>query len=436
MPVQVEQEQIDHSRVVLTVQVPPENYQKAVEAVFSQFAKRTSIPGFRPGKAPKHLVKRFISEDQVKDMALERALTDAFREAVRQSGVHPYSEAEPSVELPDEEFNPEEGFSFKATLALQPHVHLGSLDGLQGRLVKTTVTDEDVTRELDRYRESAATYEVTDEAAEEGDRVRATAQVSIDGETVPDLTFTEPTLFQIGANLDEFDAGLRGIREDEERTFDFSFPEEVDDEELRGKKATATVKADRVLRRTVPEADDALAQGLGYENLEALREQIRTVLQAQADAMAESEMMDSLIQDVVRASTVHYPAEMVDQEVSSRMDNLLAALQRRNFTLDDYLAAEKTDLVTFQQRLRQDSEQAIANTLTLLELARENHIHVTEKDVEAEIKRRAEAENVKLSQMRRLLAETDEISNIQNRIFRQKVAEFLKGKAEIREIAG
>src|SRR5688500_2168939 len=194
MAVEVQQEQLEPCRVALTISVPPDDVRKAMDSVFNQFAKRTSVPGFRPGKAPRHLLKRFIDEGRVKDLALERALSDAYRDAVRQSGVSPYAHAEPQVELPDEEVDPEKGFSFKATIATEPHVHLGNLDGLSARRVTAQVTDEEVDREIGRVLERAATYETTTEPAAEGDRVRLTAMFTVDGEVDDDSSFPEPTL--------------------------------------------------------------------------------------------------------------------------------------------------------------------------------------------------------------------------------------------------
>ena len=434
MPVQVQQEQIDHCRVALTIDVPPEEIQKAVDSVFNQFAKRTSVPGVRPGKAPRNLVRRFIDEGRVQELAVERALTNAFRDAIKQTGVEPYGEAEPQVERPEEELDPEKGFSFKATIALRPHVHLGELEGLTGRRVLTQITDEDVTREIDRYREAASTYQPTDQPAVDEDRLRATTEVSIEGEPVESLTFREPRLFQVGSNLEEFDAGLRGLSAGEQKTFEFTFPADLDDEELRGKTATAQVAVTEVLRATAPELDEEFARKVGAESVENLRTRIREGLQRQADLLADQELNEGLLREIVRRSEVHFPEEMVAREVTDRVNSLIAALQKRGYTLEDYLEAQETDLQTYQGRTRQEAEESIRNTLVLLEIAQANNIRVTDQDVEQEVRQRAEAENVKLSQMRRLLADTGEFDAIRNRVFRRKVAEFLRGKAEIREV--
>ena len=434
MPVQVEREDIDHCRVALTIQVPPEEIQKAMEKVFGQVAKRTTVPGFRPGKAPQHLVKRFVDEGRVREMAMDQALNNAYRDALKQTGVEPYREADPQVDLPEEQGSLEDGFTFKATIPLQPHVHLGELDGLNARKVTTAVTDEEVDRELDRYRERLATYEPTEEPAAEGDRLKATVEISRDGAPVPEASFTEPALLQIGTNLAEFDSGITGMKAGEEKSFDFTYPEDFTNEELRGKTASAQVNVSDVLRRTLPEADEEFAKKLGFETVEALREQVKQSLQAQADVLADQEVDDQLVREIVRRSTAHFPEEMVDREVADRTRNLLQALERRGATLDDYLEAEKKDLSTFQEEMRGEARESIITTLVLLDLARENQVFVTEGDVEAEVKRRAESENVKLSQMRRLLNDTGEMAQIRNRIFFRKIADFLRSKAEIKEV--
>lgn len=435
MAVQVQQEQIDHCRVTLTIEVPPEEIQKAIDSVFNQFAKRTNVPGFRPGKAPRNLVKRFIDQDRVRELALDQALTNAYRDALKQSGVHPYSHAEPKVELPEEEVDPEKGFSFKATVATQPHVHLGDLEGLTGKKVTTQIQDEDVSREIARYRENAVTFEATEEGAELGDRIKALVNVQIEGEEEPEIDFDEPTLLQIGTNLPQFDEGLVGTKAGEEKEFEFAYPDDFQDEERRGKTAKAKVVVSEVQRRTVPEESDEFAAKAGFENLETLRERVREALQAQADSLAEQELNDQLIQEMVNRSEIHYPEEMVDREVSERMANLMRALEERSLTLEDYLEAQKTDLPTLQASMRDDALQSLKTTLVLIDFAHGHQIGVSEKDVEEEIKLRAEAENVKVSQMRRLLNDTGEINEIRNRLYVRKITEQLREQATIEEVA-
>jgi len=434
MPVQVEQEQLEPCRVALTIEVPPDEIQKAVDSVYSQFARRTNVPGFRPGKAPAHLIKRFIDEGRVREMAMDQVLNNASRAALKQAQVEPYRFAEPSVELPEEEVDPEKGFSFKATVALEPHVHLGDVEGFQARRVTTKVSEEDVEREIQKVREAAAYFDKVDEPAQEGDRIRTTVAVTMDGAPVEDASFPEPTLIQVGANLKQLDEGLTGVRAGEKKTFDFNYPEDFGDEARRGKSATVNIEVSEVWRQIIPEADDELAKKAGFESAEGLRVRVRDMLQAQADALAEVELAENLVGELVRRSEVHYPEEMVERQVSARLAELIKALERRSLSLDQYLEAEETDLAALQARLREEALAGLTNTLVLIDFARANAIQVTEKEVEGEIKRRAEADNVKLSQMRRLLNDTGEIDSLRHRILYRKVADALRERAEIREV--
>jgi len=434
MPVTVEQEKLDPCRVALTIEVPPEDIQKAIDSVFNQFAKRTSVPGFRPGKAPRHLVARFIDEGRVRELAFDRALNDAYRAALKQAGVEPYQDADPKVDLPEEGLDPEKGFTFKATVPTVPQVELGDLEGLKARRVTTTITDEDVDKELARYREQLAAYAHTDEGAQDSDRVRATVEVSVEGSVVADASFPEPTLIQVGANIEDLDKGLVGIKTGEDRTFDFAYPADFGDPELAGKTATAKVHAFDVLRRTVPEATEELAQKLGFDDLAALRDRVRENLQAQADALSDTELNDSLIKEVVRRSTVHYPEELLVREISDRMSELIQALERRSLSLEDYLEAEKIALEDLQDKYEEEARESLGNTLVLLEVARAAEIRVTDREVEEELKRRAEAEGVKLTQLRRTMNESGELAALRNRIFFRKVTGHLRSRADIKEV--
>lgn len=435
MPVTVQQEQIDDCHVALTIQVPPEDVQKAIDSVFNQYAKRTTVPGFRPGKAPRHLIKRFIDEERVREMALDQSLTNAYRDALKQANVSPYPHAEPQVELPEEELKPEEGFSFKATVALQPKVELGSLEGLSARRVVVQIADEDVDKELERWRERVATFEKTDEPAQDGDRIRAMVHVTVDGKLIPEMHLHDPTLMQVGSNLEGFDEGLRGLKAGEEKTFEFTYPEDSEDEELGGKTAVAEIQCVDVMRRTVPEADDEFAKKVGFDTLDELKGRVKEMLQAQADAVADQEVNGALIDEVVSRATVHFPDEMLDREVSERMAELIRDLQRQGAQLEDYLAHRKIELADLQAELREQSQRTVTNTLVLLDLARENGITITERDVEDEIKRRAEAEGVKTSALRRSLNDSGEINGVRDRIFFRKIADLLREKAEITEVA-
>jgi trigger factor len=436
MSVDVKHDAVTHTKATLTISVEPAEIASAKDKAFGQYTRRLTVPGFRPGKAPRHLIEKWIDQQQLMQLAIERVITDTYTSALKETGVQPYQNADPKFELPDEEIKPDEGFTYTVTVALEPHVHLGEIAGLTARRVVTPVTEEEVNREIDRLREQTAHFhESEDGAAEIGDRVRLTAQITMDGKPVSEASIDEPTVVLLGANFETFDKALEGIKPGEERTFEFTYPEDFADEDLRNKPATATVKAYELHKRHIYDADDDFAKIIGQESLESLKAQVKEALQRQADAVAENELHDSLMQQVQRSSHVHYPEEMVDHEASNALRGMITQLEARSLTLNDYLRSRETDLRTLEAALKAEARERIERTLVLLEVARANGLALTEKEVEEELKRRAEVEGVKLSQMRRYLNDNDEMQPLRDRLFYRKVTDFLESKADITEVA-
>ncbi len=433
MPVQVQQEQLEPCRVALTIEVPPEDVNRAMETVFNRFAKRTAVPGFRPGKAPRHLVKRYIDEGRVRDLAMEEVLTNAYRDALKQTGVEPYRYAEPQIDLGEEELDLQKGVTFKATLALEPKITLGNTEGLSAKRVVVKITDEDVETELTRIRERGATFEATEEPVAEGDRIRAALKITVGDEALVDASEEEPLILQVGANLAEFDQGILGLKAEEEKTFEFTYPEDYEDEEKRGQTASVSVKVFEVLRRTLPEVNDEFAQRLGLDTAEALRARLREILEAQAEAQADSEMEHDLVHELVRRSSVEFPDEMVTREASERLKRLVHNLEHQGATLEDYLESQKTDLAALENALQAQARDTLTESLVLIEFGHQNNVRVNLEDVEQEINLRAEAEGVKPAQMRRTLADNGELDNLQTQIFFRKVGQLLRSQAEIQE---
>jgi trigger factor len=436
MSVEVQHDADTHTKATLTISVEPAEIASAKDKAFGQYTRKLTVPGFRPGKAPRHLIEKWIDQKQLMQLAIERVITDTYTTALKETGVHPYPNADPKFDLPEEEIKGEEGFTYTVTVALEPHVHLGEISGLAAKRVVTPITDDEVNREIDRLREQTAHFhESEDGAAEIGDRVRLTAQITMDGQPVTEASIDEPTIVLLGANFETFDQALEGIKPGEERTFDFTYPDDFADEDLRNKPATATVKAYELHKRHMYDADDEFAKIVGQESLESLKAQIKEALQRQADAVTENELHDSLMQQIQRNSQVHYPDEMVDHEASNALRGMITQLEERSLTLNDYLRSRETDLRTLEAALKSEARQRIERTLVLLEIARANDLAVTEKEVENEIKRRAESEDVKLSQMRRYLNDNNEMQNLREGLFYRKVTDFLESKADITDVA-
>jgi trigger factor len=425
---QVEVQQIEPCKVALNIQVPPEQISKTADEVFSRFAKRVTVPGFRRGKAPRKLAERYVDAGAVREAAMDQVIQNAFKEALKETGIEPYDQA--SVEL--QEFEEGQPLSFTATVPTRPEIEVGDYKGIEVRRVLVKIGDEDVAREIQRVREQSARYEEVQEGAAEGDRIQASIQVTQDGEPVPGFSHERAWLL-IGTNFPEFDQNLRGTTPGETKEFDFTFPADMENQELAGKQAHAVVKVDRVQRRLVPEEDDAFATSIGMESLEALRAEIRKQLEEAARQQADDFVERDVLAEVVKRSTVHFPQSMIDQEVAHRMDTLMNGLERRGLSMDDYLASQDKNLGDLESQFAEEARQVITNTLVLSRIANDNDISVSDTEVREELERRAKEAGADPKVMRQVLQDQGEMNRLVNQLFMRKVMDYLKSVSVIKE---
>jgi trigger factor len=425
---QVDVQELEPCKVALSIQIPPEQVAKTLDTVFSQFVKQTSVPGFRKGKAPRKLAERYIDGEMVRQVALDRLLNEAYRQALDEKGLDPF--AEPEVELDD--FKDGEALTFKATIPLRPTVEVGDYKGIELRRVVVAITDTDVDRELTRLVEGSARYEDSEEGAQEGDRVLSNVRIAVDGEVVEDAS-AENAWLVVGNNFPDFDAQLTGVRAGETREFKFTYPPDFSVAERAGKEAETAVEALRVQRRHVPELNDEFAVSLGMESVDDLRARVREDMERAALRQADDYLEGELIEKVVERSTVHFPQSMVDEEVADRMRRLMTNLENRRLTLQDYLASTRKDLATLETELAEESRQRVANTLVLNAIAAEQGLGVTDDDVKEEIRQRAQRIETDPDVMERILEKQDELDTIRNSVFIRKILEYLKSVSVIRE---
>ncbi len=281
-------------------------------------------------------------------------------------------------------------------------------------------------------REQSARFEEVQEPSADGDRIQADIQVAIDNEPVPEAT-ADHTWLLVGANFPDFDQHLCGIAPGESREFDFTYPADMEDAERAGKQAHASVRVERVQRRIVPAEDDAFAQSLGYESLEALRADYRKRLEEAAQQQADEFVERDIVAEVVKRSNVNFPQSMVDEEVAHRIDTLLKGLERRGLTMDTYLAYQKKTLADLEAQYAEESRHVITNTLVLSRIAHDNDISVSQAEVEAELKTRAAEAGADPKVMREVLQDQGEMNRLTNSVFMRKVMDYLKSVSVIKE---
>ncbi len=374
------------SSIQLEVELPSERLDRAVAEATRRLARRTRVPGFRPGKAPRVMLERVLGPGTVLDEAVEQLVDSAFREAVVEKELVPL--ANPEVEV----VQAEEGkpLIFRATVPVRPEVRLGDYRAFNFRPEIAPTDDAKVDQVIDELRDGHATLApVEGRGAETGDYAVIGFVGTRDGQPFEGGTAERMPLV-IGQErlVPGFEEHLVGLGVGDATEFDITFPDEYPEESLRGAQAHFSATVRELREKVLPPADDDFARGMGdFADLAALREDLRRRLEHNALDHARHDFADRIIDYATANATVELPDILVDQEVEVMHDELRSALGRQGISPEAYAkAVDKTD-AQLHEEFRPQAEQRVKVLLVLSKVAEAEGVTVPESDVEAEVER-------------------------------------------------
>lgn len=372
------------SRLQIDFEVPPERLDKAIVQAVGRLSRHTRVSGFRPGKAPRIVLERVLGPTAILDEAVDALVDEAFREFMRESAVAPLTS--PEVEVSQaEEGKP---VIFKATVQVRPELKLGDFESFGFTPEIQPVDETMVEKVLDELRDDQARLDpVSDRGAKKDDYAVISFSGTRDG--VPfDGGSSDRMPLVIGNDrlIPGFEDHLIGVAKDDTVEFDIVFPDDYQEETLRGQTAHFTVTIKELREKIAPVADDEFAKSVGkFETLGELTVELRKRLEANALDHARHDFADKIIEYAAGNATVDLPDVLIDQEVEVMHDELRSALARQGITEEAYLkVVSKTD-ADLHAEFRPQAEKRVKTLLTLTEIARVKGVDVPDSAVEAEI---------------------------------------------------
>ena len=377
---------LPNSRVQLEFELPPEDLARAIGKAVTRLSRGARVPGFRPGKAPRPVLERFLGPTAILDEAVEQLVDDAFREAVLEQEIVPLTQ--PEVEITQrEEGKP---VIFKATVQVRPEVKLGDFDHFGFKPEVQPVDETMVEKVIDELRDSQASLEPADDrGARKGDYAIIAFQGTRDG-----LPFEGgsseglPLIIGEAQMIPGFEENLFGLSKGEEREFDVVFPADYQEESLRGQAAHFKVTLKDLRGKILPEADDEFARSVGrFEGMADMTVALRERLEANALDRARHDFADKIIDYAVANATIDLPDILVEQEVEVMHDEMRSAIARQGISEQAYLkVVGKTDAEVHEE-FRPAAEKRVKSLLVLSEIAKVRGVEVTDLEVEVEVAR-------------------------------------------------
>lgn len=435
----VKQEQVTPCEVELHIEIEKEKVASAVESAYTDLSKVANIPGFRKGKAPRAVLERYLDEEKVKDRAADKLLQDAFLDALKESKLDPFAPADVKVE----KFEIGEPLLFTARVPLAPKIELGNYVGLEAERKVPPVEDADVDDRIKRMMEEHVSFtEVTDRPVQEGDTVVVEMKREDEAE--------EPkrNVVQAGDNLPDFDKGLMGMNIDEEKVIPITYPEDFGAEELRGKTVPFWVKVIEIHAKSMPELTDEWVKTTfvrepeegkepepdAVDTVEKLRGKIREAMEKAAQDIADADVRNNLVGQVVENSTINFPEVMLHESVDERIDDLLQELNKRKVTIEDYLKYANKSFEDLRAEYEKEAQETLKTSLTLRELIEKEDIKVTDEDVDVDIEAMAAERGVPVETIKAYIDNTDKGQSIKNKLLHKKVVDFLVGASNIKNV--
>jgi trigger factor len=374
------------SRVQLEIEVPGDEVSRHFATAYRHVAERTKVPGFRPGKAPRHVIDRFVGHGSVLAEAIDHLVGESYDAAIDQSTIVPIDQ--PEFDIDPNAVVEGQTVKFTATVAVRPEVTLGAYTDYPFTLETPEVTDEQVDGVITELRSEQATLRPVDgRPAAKGDLAAVKFAGTIDGEPFEGGSADRlPLVIGDDRMIPGWEDHLVGMEMGATRGFDITFPDDYRVEELQGKQAHFEVELLDLRERILPELDDEFAKSVGdVATVEELRTEIREALQKRAEAEARHAFADRIIDFAASNATVELPEVMIANEIEIMRDELGNRLAQQQIGMEQYLALAKQTPEELAAELREPASRRVKVLLTLSAIAEKEGIDASDEEVQAEI---------------------------------------------------
>ena len=404
----------------IAVEIPMQEVTRETETLIQKYQKLARLPGFRRGHVPASIIRQRFTEE-IKTEVLDALVPRFFRKEAEKQSLIPVSQPQ----VTDLHFHEGEPLRFKATFEVMPEIKVEGYKELRADKPTITVTDEEVAESLNHIREERATYtSIEGRGLADGDY----AQVSLDGQPKGgegNPIHMDEVLVEINgkATMPEFTENLRGAAAGEERTFDVTYPADSNDQRLAGKTFTYTVKVQGLKQKSLPELNDDFAKELGeFASLEEVQKRIREGMEQERQHAAEREAKDKLVAELVKRNEFEVPEALVERQIDLRLERGLRALAAQGMRPEDL---KKMDLNRLRAGQKDQATQEVKASLLLEKIADEEHIEVSDEEIDQEVQALATQSKQAVEAIRARLTRDGALDRIRVRIRSEKTLDFL-----------
>ncbi|QIB35453.1 trigger factor [Ancylobacter pratisalsi] len=401
----------------------------------AEMKDKVRLNGFRPGKVPVAHLKRMYGKSVLAEV-IDQAVNDANSKIVEENGFK--LALQPKVELPQDEEAVKEVIEGKADLSytvgleVLPKIELGDFKSIALDKPVLAVTDEEVGEMVNRIAEGNRPYAAKEDVAANGDRVTVSFVGTLDGEKFEGGS-GEDVQVVIGSNtfIPGFEEQLIGIKADETRTVNVTFPENYQAANLAGKAASFEVTAQMVEVPSEMTLDDEFAKTLGMDSLDALKEQVKSRIAQEHNAQSRAKVKRKLLDALDGLHQFEVPPTLAEQEFEGIWNSVTTEMEQQKRSFEDEGTTEEAARADYKKI----ADRRVRLGLVLAEIGEKNNIQVSEDEVTRAVVERARQFPGQEQQVWEFYRQNAQaLASLRAPIFEEKVVDFLIELAKVNEV--
>ncbi|RYG25356.1 trigger factor [bacterium] len=420
---QVTREDLNPCTVKLTVVCEPEEVKQGYDTAFRQLTKKIKLPGFRPGKAPRAMLEGVLPSQDWNEAAAEEIVRKAYTKAVEQEGLQPDRTTSPQVSL-DALSQQELKAEFTAKVPLPPKVELGDYKGLPVVQPPTDVTDEEIEYQIaELQKRGQQRQKIADRGAADGD----VAVLNLQEEEGEGKSFVTV----VGQSFAQLDDAIRGMGVEEMKNLELSFPENFQVKEWQGQTKKVKVTLNSLSAVTTPALDDAFAQSLQLENLDALRNRLRENIGRAKQQMVRQVLFEGLLSALMERSQVAVSDNMWETLADRRLRETAEEQQRQGKGLEQYAQENGMTVEQLVESWKERAKLEVQRALLIQSVYSAEQMQIGNAELNQELVAMAQEYGVEPMEMVQTLQQNNALDELQFRALSRRVSDFLLAHADV-----
>ena len=418
-------EKLEKSMVELQFSIDAETFKAAVNNAFKREGKKYAIPGFRKGKAPRHMIEKMYGSDIFHYDAVNDLFPEAYEAAVKEAKIDVVGRPDPEVVSMSEA----DGVVLKVKVAVKPEVELGEYAGLTVTKEAKNVNEADVDAEVKRMQDRNGRLLTREGAAENGDTVDIDFEGFVDGKAFEGGKAEHYSLvLGSGSFIPGFEDQVVGHSAGEEFDVNVKFPEEYGAAELAGKDATFKIKLHEVKYKELPALDDDFAKDVSeYDTLDELKDSIRNNIKTNLDKQAEQKVENDLMDQVIANMKADIPDAMVDSRIDELVQDFEYRISQQGLKLADYLKYMGMNIEQFRAQFKEQADKQVKMRLAMEAIVAKEGLTASDEEFEEEVKRIADAYKMEADKVKSIV----DAAAVKADLAINKAIDFVKEKANV-----